>query len=123
MSWPLLLLYGVWIAVVSGTIGGFIGKAISKSHDHGFFDKNPTTPTNTSDTSNILDTPYTLDTSNTTTGEPSSCILPIPKTGCTSISQRQYISSTSAFEKIDYATICALRWTDPHLAAISAATP
>jgi hypothetical protein len=105
MRWPLLLVYGLSIALLSGTIGGFIGKTISSSHVESIPDTNITTPTNTSSSDN------------------SSHILPLPSTGCTPVSQRKYISSKSAFLAIPYTTVCATRWTDSQLAALSAATP
>lgn len=109
--WPLLLLYAVLIAVVAGVIGGFIGKAITNS------------PKNDTLSSTEFSPPTNTSTTDTSTNDTLARILPIPTTNCPSISEQQYISSTSDYTQTPYTIMCATRWTNAHLVAISAATP
>lgn len=106
--WPFLLVYRICFALIAGVIGGFIGKGISDNpqvHQHANTSFYP--PTNTS-----------------ANDKPLARILPIPTTGCSPVDKRKYLHPThSDFTGVHYTTLCATRWTDNHLAAISAAIP
>ncbi|KAF3053317.1 hypothetical protein E8E11_010730 [Didymella keratinophila] len=99
--------------MIAGAIGGVIGRAIvNKPQDHG---------TPTTNCPNPTVSPDPLPT-NTSSIDPSARILPISKTGCSSTTSQQYVPSTSINSRIQYTMVCATRWTNPHLVAISAAT-
>ena len=106
-QWPFCLLYGVVVAIIAGVVGGFIGRAIFDGHKgHTFPHTEFSPPTNIS--------------SNKTLAR----ILPIPTTGCSPVSERKYLKPAhSDFTAVHYTTLCATRWINNHLAAISAATP
>lgn len=104
--WPFLLLYALLIAVIAGVIGGIIGKSISK-------DARPDTTTPINDTN----------PRNSSSNDNSTRILTIPATGCPAdIHDQKYMTNVSRRWKVDYTTVCATRWTDPQLTALSAAT-
>ena len=105
--WPFLLTYGIAVALIAGVIGGFIGRATSNGHDD---DKYPNTEF--------------LPRTNTSSNDTLARTLPIPTTGCLPVSERKYLKpGHSDFVGVHYTTLCATRWTNNHLAAISAATP
>ena len=102
---PFLLLYGLFIALAAGLVGGFIGRAIFDKHTHGPFPNVDYVPSSNSSTNGTL-----------------ARILPIPTTGCAPM-ERKSRSSTSAQLQLQYLTLCSTRWTNAHLTAMSAATP
>lgn len=105
--WPLLLVYGICVALIAGVIAGFIGKRISDDpQDHHHANTSLYLPTNTS-----------------ADDKPLVRILFILTTGCSPINKRKYLYPIrSDFTGVYYTTLCATRWTDKHLTAISAAT-
>lgn len=108
MRWPFILAYGIVVAIMACVIGGLIGKAIFDNHQDHYYPSNEfSPPPNTTSTNNTL-----------------ARILPVPTTGCSPVSKRKYLHPThSDFLNVHYTTLCATRWTDNHLAALSVATP
>ncbi|KAF9695035.1 hypothetical protein EKO04_007080 [Ascochyta lentis] len=120
--WPLLLLYGLLIAIIAGVIGRFIGKRIANNSNN-----NNSKVNNNDSNNNKNDTFVNSESPNPSNSSSNNStlarILPIPTTGCSSISEQKYLASVSALWKVDYTTMCGTRWTDPQLTALSAATP
>lgn len=120
LRWPALILYALLIAVLAGTIGGFVGESITKNKQ-GTLSPSPT-PTS----------PASLSASPTPSPSPSSSAsptptlfqrtLPVPTTGCTPPTQQRSFKSVTRFLAAQYTTYCATGWLNDELFALSAAT-
>ncbi|KAF2824021.1 hypothetical protein CC86DRAFT_355446 [Ophiobolus disseminans] len=114
LRWPYLLVYALCIALLAGTIGGFLGEIIAKNRsgnisrtieDHCPL-ANASTPTPTS------------------TSTPPSTVfartISVPTTGCTRPTTQRSFKSTSQFFAAQYKTYCATGWLNDELFATSA---
>ena len=104
--WPVLLLYGLIVALNAGLIGGFIGKAINNHiNDTSLGDGCSSTTSTTANNTEVR-------------------TLSIPETDCPSDIHKQILlNRVSTFLKVSYKTLCGRRWTKEYLIAISSPTP
>lgn len=108
--WPFLLLFGLLIAVASGLVGGFIGKAIQGSKPH-----NSAQPQASACSSAAPSAP-----TNSTTPE----TIVIPKTGCTDTGGRTSSVNGGTFQtqfsNATYKLFCNVDWIGSDIASIHA---
>lgn len=110
--WPFLLGLGLLLALLSGLVGGFVGKAIEhKKANHTALNDsrqslNPNNPNNITTPAN------TTNTVNAT--------LTIPSTGCPYTNMQVFQSDHT---NVTYKVLCAVGWVDYDLFALSVATP
>jgi hypothetical protein len=132
--WPLLLLYGLILAVIAGLIGGFVGKAI-ESNNHttsavlAGSDACPTTPTITSNPSaapSASTSPTSISPAASASPTPSSDVfervIPQPSSGCDASAPYRSFKSRSNILGITFTTICGQGWMRDDMVAMSVAT-
>ncbi|OAL51314.1 hypothetical protein IQ07DRAFT_419344 [Pyrenochaeta sp. DS3sAY3a] len=119
-AWPLLIVYGVVLAVLAGIIGGFIGQTIERNaHSN-----NTSLPSNNqAEVSGSSPTPTSATPSPSSTPSPNERTITIPSTGCNPTTQRATLAGRSTFLQASYTTICATGWLLDELIGISVATP
>lgn len=122
--WPLLLLYGLLLAIIAGVAGGLIGEKIGRNkHSKDAFINNTTCPTPTSVSVQSLSSasliPSSTPTASTTDFERT---IPQPTSGCTSAAPYRSFKSRSNYLNIPFSTICGQGWLSSDLTAMSVAT-
>jgi hypothetical protein len=134
--WPLLLLYGLILAVIAGLIGGFVGKAI-ESNNHttsaalAGSDACPTTPTTASNPSaapsaSASPTSISPAASASASATPASSVfervIPQPSSGCDASAPYRSFKSRSSILGVPFTTICGQGWMRDDMVAMSVAT-
>ncbi|KAH7390446.1 hypothetical protein BKA66DRAFT_568393 [Pyrenochaeta sp. MPI-SDFR-AT-0127] len=113
IRWPFLLLAGLFIAVIAGLAGGFIGKAIEGSKAHN------SNEAHASACSSAVPSP----TSNSTASPTPEAIV-VPKTGCTDTGGRTSSVNGNTFQtdfsNATYKLFCNVDWVGKDIASVYA---
>jgi hypothetical protein len=111
--WWILALIGLFIALLAGLVGGFIGQAIQKGRE-----PSSVPPAATNGNSSASTPPQNL--ANGTVGT-----IVIPQTGCNfeTSRDRNRLSNTTVYSKKRYTTICNSGWVDFLIVGLWTLTP
>lgn len=114
--WPLVLLYGLVLAIVAGVAGGFIGKMLERNSS------NKVVPAKGSCANQTSSIPAPS-TSSTTLSPTFVRTLAQPITGCTSSTTYNSFKARTNLLDLQYTTLCGQGWGQDDLFPLSAATP
>ena len=117
--WPLLLFYGLILAIIAGVAGGFIGKTIERNSSNS---SNNVVPANGS-CANQTSSTLAPSTTSTTPSPTFVRTLAQPTTGCTSRTTYNSFKARTKLLELQYTTLCGQGWGQDELFALSAATP
>lgn len=122
--WPLLLIYGLLLAVIAGVVGGFIGKNMERSNQKaGVVLENETCPTPTSVSAPSAPSASPLSSAAPT---PSSAVfervIPQPSSGCDASAPFRSFKSRSQRIDVPFTTICGQGWLGDDISAMSVAS-
>lgn len=116
--WPFLLTASILIAIISGLIGGFVGKAIEDNRHNGQ-SHNDQSSNGTLPTPSACPTLAPLDNTRNITSQNSTSELSIPQTGCPDVSGRTFQSN---FSKVSYRIYCNVDWPQNDIVGVFAET-